>query len=215
MDIKVVAVEREDDTQKSVYGTSGIMLDNKYVIITANVVLPLFTDYCHEDVLLFDPGAIYSSFSLKEPINLKIILNQSPEKPYYVKNGNLFAFFSSKNIKLTAQEILQEWAIDTQENSKELETTLSLFFVIKIIPDNNILNLKKCLIQWWNLIKNEKMNQCEEILIRSVPFGNKFFLNSYSRGIISNIVGHNSCLILSDCPSSPGSEGSPVYKIDR
>ncbi|GFR71874.1 peroxisomal leader peptide-processing protease-like [Elysia marginata] len=57
-----------------------------------------------------------------------------------------------------------------------------------------------------------------EAEIISTPFGglNPYvFFNSYSRGVISNIHGHNGCWILTDARCIPGSEGGPLFTVHQ
>ncbi|XP_041365771.1 peroxisomal leader peptide-processing protease-like [Gigantopelta aegis] len=52
--------------------------------------------------------------------------------------------------------------------------------------------------------------------ICATPFGNLFpnvLVNSYSRGVISNLAGKNRCIILTDARCIPGSEGGPLYTL--
>ncbi|XP_044263234.1 uncharacterized protein LOC123010419 isoform X3 [Tribolium madens] len=105
-----------------------------------------------------------------------------------------------------------DWSLDTPKSGRVDDIILSIFFVIRINEVGTIDGFKHCLKQWWNLIKNEDINQMDDIFVKSVAFGNKMFLDSYSRGIVSSTVGRNNCLIVSDCALTPGSEGSPVYK---
>lgn len=49
--------------------------------------------------------------------------------------------------------------------------------------------------------------------IESTPFGNPVFIGSIARGVISNVVGDEGCVIMTDAYAFPGSEGGPVYVI--
>jgi hypothetical protein len=49
--------------------------------------------------------------------------------------------------------------------------------------------------------------------IVSTPFGNPVFIDSIARGIVSNVVGEQGCVIMTDAFAFPGGEGGPVYVI--
>ncbi|KAM0726759.1 Peroxisomal leader peptide-processing protease [Formica fusca] len=49
--------------------------------------------------------------------------------------------------------------------------------------------------------------------IESTPFGNPVFIGSIARGVISNVIGDEGCVIMTDAYAFPGSEGGPVYVI--
>lgn len=51
--------------------------------------------------------------------------------------------------------------------------------------------------------------------ILSTPFGNPVFIDSISRGIVSNVLGEAGCVILTDTNAVPGSEGAPVYLTEQ
>ncbi|KAK0163656.1 hypothetical protein PV327_007317 [Microctonus hyperodae] len=53
------------------------------------------------------------------------------------------------------------------------------------------------------------------IEIESTPFGNPIFIDSISQGIVSNVLGTNNCVMLTDANAAPGCEGGPVYLIDQ
>jgi hypothetical protein len=213
---EVVAIENVDAIKGVVYGSSGVMINNKYIITTANILLPSVNDEFKKYLHLGKTENVHLRSCLERLSNLKIICKpKNNGDEYRVENGDVLAVFVSKNIKYSPKEALDGWSVDTVDNCRSVANSLSIFFVIKIDLMGNMSDFKKCLIQWWDLIKNEEVKQCDEICIKSVPFGNKIFLDSYSRGIVSNIFGRNSCLVVSDCPTTPGSEGSPVYKINN
>lgn len=53
------------------------------------------------------------------------------------------------------------------------------------------------------------------IEIFSTPFGNPFFADTITRGIIGNLLGMKNCLMLIDATVLPGCEGGPVYLIGK
>ncbi|EFA06487.2 uncharacterized protein LOC100142531 [Tribolium castaneum] len=209
MDIRVVALEREET--HSVYGSAGIMLDKKYVITTANIVASLLNNSLKKYLGTISQRKVCSFSDTKNTTTFKIFWKETNCSKYHVTSGNIFATFICENLRLFLRRILMDWSIDTPKNNTGLDDILSVFFVIQINETGLIDGFTNCLRRWWDLIKNVEINQMDDILVKSAAFGNKTFLDSYSRGIVSNTVGPNNCLIVSDCALTPGSEGSPVF----
>ncbi|KAJ4448582.1 hypothetical protein ANN_10601, partial [Periplaneta americana] len=55
----------------------------------------------------------------------------------------------------------------------------------------------------------------QNVTVESTPFGNYYFYNSVSDGIVSNVVGPDNCLVLTDARSALGCEGGPIYVTFR
>ncbi|XP_076228573.1 peroxisomal leader peptide-processing protease isoform X2 [Nomia melanderi] len=60
---------------------------------------------------------------------------------------------------------------------------------------------------------NDRPAKGSAIEMFSTPFGNPFFADTITRGIIGNLLGTNNCLMLIDATVLPGCEGGPVYLI--
>lgn len=217
MDFKIVSIEMEDPTSNSVYGSTGIMINKKYTIITANIISRLI-DYRFAKYLeTLKKGKIYKLDDEKiATSDLRIFWKEKGDlfNKYQTEAGSIFAIFLCEHLKILLKQIVIDWSIDTpvEKNSAEI---LSVFFVLKTGTTGTIDDFKNCLKQWWNLVQNETINQLDDILIRSAAFGNKIFLDSINKGIVSTIIGQNNCLIVSDCSLTPGSEGSAMYKNHR
>lgn len=63
----------------------------------------------------------------------------------------------------------------------------------------------------WTLLRDPVRGTSVEIV--STPFGNPVFIDSIAQGVISNIVGDEYCIIMTDAFAFPGGEGGPVYVI--
>ncbi|KAJ8969887.1 hypothetical protein NQ317_013659 [Molorchus minor] len=205
-----VLIEVEDKTNNKVFGCSGLMLNKKYVITTANLFL------CEDSQNIFEelePGKLYTNLFPNYNNTLNVVWNE--DGLYVVKRPYIFAAFVSKNIKHSSKHIFQNWAIDSIDNNKDLSKILSVFVVLNFVKMESLESIKEIFSEWWDLSMSDNFNKGGSVYIRSVPFGNREFMDSVSQGIISNIFGTNECFVLSDCPSTPGSEGSPVYLSNR
>lgn len=209
MKARLVLVEKEDKVQNTVLGCSGLMLNDDYVIITANI---LFGQWAQTILQELPPGQLSTQFSQSD-ISLNIVSKE--EEFYNVRKARILSAFVSHSIKNSDKYIFQNWAIDSIDNNRNIHNVMSLFFVLALNERANVENFKKVLREWWDLVINLEVNKGATIFTRSVPFANRNFMNSVSKGIVSNIFGNSSCLILSDCPCTPGGEGSPVYVYNR
>ena len=88
---------------------------------------------------------------------------------------------------------------------------LSSFLILKLqewIPYRSLLNIwptRECCVG-------------DRVEICSTPFGGlkpDAFMNSFSRGIISNMAGKDNCLLLTDARCILGGEGSPLYTFQK
>ncbi|KAJ8935389.1 hypothetical protein NQ314_012805 [Rhamnusium bicolor] len=159
------------------------------------------------------PSKLYSGVfsSYNAPLNVVWIENGL----YVVKRACIFSAFISENIKNSNKYIFQNWAINSIDNNRDLNKSLSVFFILAFEKIDCVEDFKDTLSKWWYLVGSFDINKGDTIFTKSSPFGNRNFINSFTKGIVSNIFGNNYCFILSDCPSTPGTEGSPVYLTNR
>lgn len=55
----------------------------------------------------------------------------------------------------------------------------------------------------------------QDVLIEATPFGSELFFNSISRGIVSNVVGQQRCIMLTDARAVVGCEGGPIFATNN
>lgn len=220
--VVVVECKEINSNAVEVYSSSGILFYKGYVLITAHLPSEVarirLGDLCQE----ISPGTLHpiSEFTDLSTLEFQIISKNSndckSEYPSYdVFPAQIIAVFKSQSVYESTNKILSTWTIDSQEKSDLNKICLSLFFVLSIRNDLNKVQIFKTLLQsmnnMWKTVNPEKIQVGQEVLIRSAPFGNRNFIDSHSRGIISNVLGKNSCFLFSDCPTVIGSEGSPMY----
>lgn len=213
MEFETVLVERENSSRNEIVSSSGLLFDNKFVLVTCNLLSDLMEELYENFYGDSTVGRkIYFGPFKHDKVSLNIVTTDD-QGLYVFRTANILCAFASENIKRSNKYIFRNWAVDAHDNNTEILETLGLFFILTldIKYDSNV--LKSSLEKWWNSIKHVDLQKCDSIYIESVPFGNRHFLNSYSTGIVSNIFGNNSCLILSDCSSTAGSESSPVYVV--
>lgn len=206
MDFQPILIEVADKSDNNLYTTSGIMLNNAFIITTA--ISPLISKIQAKDDLKLGQLSLLDTNFDNFDIN---IVWEKKNNQYNVKNAKPLAVFVCENIYKTSKYIFKDWSIDSIENNRKLNEILSMFFILQIDFSYNMNDFRKLLNNWWSLIYNANLNKTDELICISTSFGNRNFMNSFSKGIVSNIFGNHGCLLLSDCPTTPASEGSPVY----
>ncbi|KAK5648971.1 hypothetical protein RI129_003863 [Pyrocoelia pectoralis] len=212
MELHNVLVEYND--ANDIYTNSGLQF-SQYVLIGGNVLMP----YLHEHGFnrwfnKIAPGIInFNPFPFPDQPKLRIVAQNSGNINFC--QARVIACFICNNILVSSQKYLKDWAIDF--DSSQHRASLSLFFVLKTTFDqkdngNERKDLNRALNELLLISTSPQfLTIGQEVCIESTPFGNRAFLNSYSQGVISNIFGEHNCLLLTDCSSTPGSEGSPVF----
>lgn len=117
--------------------------------------------------------------------------------------------------------LFQDWTLGDVTRGKETdaETNIDLdmakeLMSIFILLDTNrkgggAVNLSELLLSLSEPLRGQ------DVLVESTPFGSELFLNSLSRGIVSNVVGSQKCLILTDARTVVGCEGGPIFANDH
>lgn len=216
MEIKSILVELESINENVTYASSGILLNNKFVIVTANIFANLFKTNNDSYKKIFNWNKRSTNFIKPDDIlanvpKLNIIINMNDNQINY-RNGNIISAFVSNNIRDVSVRSLRDWSIDTEDDIN-VKNLLCLFFIISIDDGRkNDLDEFKCILRNYCDTLDDNFYVGKDICIESSPFGNRHFFNTYTRGIISNIVDNKECLILTDCTTTVGSEGGLVLR---
>lgn len=218
MDVQSVLIEYENTKTKEIFTNSGLLFSNTHVLITSNVLISHLQQFgLVEWFNQIKPGILnYNVFPSKNEPILKVVSKTKDKLSF--NNAKVVACFVCNNILTSSQKYLKDWAIDFDNKEFRVRDFLSLFFILRLVDtfgktdDNERKNLNTALNEL--LLSSSSPNfvsNGQDVFIESTPFGNRAFLNSYSQGVITNVIGERSCLLLSDCSSTPGSEGSPVF----
>lgn len=103
------------------------------------------------------------------------------------------------------------------DSRKTDELLLPIFLIVRV--HNDVVSyensLESVLVILSQLIKTEiclpSPGRGARVELESTPFGNPVFIDSISQGIVSNVLGTNGCVMLTDANAVPGCEGGPVY----
>lgn len=126
-------------------------------------------------------------------------------------HGEIVAAWRCPLLKRAFDEFFKTWSFP---KSSECDRSLrSVFLLIRIhdssrsVVETPVEQALSCLLDQVprNLIRGSSVE------IESTPFANPVFIGSIARGVISNVVGDQGCVIMTDAYAFPGSEGGPIY----
>lgn len=143
--------------------------------------------------------------------NKKNVLEKFDAKIVYIFNSNSVS--DSINMVMNGFKLIDSQILpqnDKNEGIDILQLLLSSFVILKL-QNNHSFSLNCQIKITKNLIGHEKLSKLDKITCISTPFGNESFFGTINEGTISNIIGHNNCLIVASMPLVFGCEGAPVY----
>lgn len=131
----------------------------------------------------------------------------------------------SQFVSHAVDTMLSSWVVGSIsyiENESSIETEseitknlLSLFLLLKLQTDddessevNEYSELMDILREMFEV--EEVLRRGQSVLVESTPFGNYYFHNSVSEGVVSNVFGPGRCLLLTDASTALGCEGGPI-----
>lgn len=200
--MEVVLVECEDKAS-NVVSKSGFLFCDRFIVTVGSLLLPFSKQKVQSSLLGCDVAKIRK--------HLQFFVTRNNFERCEAK---VTAVFESANVMNCFGEIFEEWSVNSFEDKFFVKKSLALFVILDIgwdvSTENNVINELVALREKIGGLESEVFKG-REVMVESVPFGNKHFINSQSCGIVSNVLGVKGCFILSDCPTVPGSEGSPLY----
>ncbi|XP_045460949.1 peroxisomal leader peptide-processing protease isoform X1 [Harmonia axyridis] len=205
--INSVLVESRYRNGTSVFSCSGSMVNNCYVIVTYKAVANFFGNSDLDKLDSKRAGQL-----LQDSINvLRDILIYTHVKNEKTNSITKYATyfercFQSHHIKESAKRVFRYWSFDSVDNHFDL---MSLFIILKIAGSQSRLEAE--IESWLTEMPKTTLYKGQNLKCLSSAFGNKDFMGHFSQGVVSNILGRDNCLIFSDMPLTPGSEGSPVF----
>lgn len=213
MSIQSVLIEYKDSMENKIYGNSGCMFSDKYVVTTSNVLITLIVkqNNIKKKLASLQPGFLLPEKLLDCQPEVNIVINHNP---YICQRGKVIGVYLSGEIRKQVPLFFNDWTVDVDETAGQLKEVLSLFLFIGISNSDTESvtsdDLFKCLQETFTYT-NGAFAVGDKVIIEGTSFGNRHFLRSRSRGIISNTFGSRQIFILTDTPTSPGCEGSPIF----
>jgi len=130
-------------------------------------------------------------------------------------SGFVAAVWKCRLLAKTFDEFFETW--NFPKSSTDLDKLLrSVFLLVRVFdssePFAGTSTAEQALRRLLERTSRDPVRgTCVEIV--STPFANPVFIDSIARGIVSNVVGEQDCVIMTDAFAFPGSEGGPVYVI--
>lgn len=128
--------------------------------------------------------------------------------------GTVVTVWKCPLLKKTFDEFFETWSFS---KSSDYDQLLRPIFLLVHISDTDESTVEIPTIEQvlFHLLDRALRNPVRGsfVEIESTPFGNPVFIDSIARGVISNIVGDEDCVIMTDAYAFPGGEGGPVCVI--
>lgn len=213
--------------KRDAFGTSGILLSSRYILTHGSLLLPelvtsnsTIKDYLNDSVLIFHSKSGIQSTPRQISSMIQLITHlEDNSRKIVTKPCSWVGWCRCPLLNETFNRVLFSWNFQNlQKSSNDFnESLLSIFLVLEIdghsAGSNDITSAVKEFYQ--NQVANlPEVHRGSILEIAGTPFGNPEFMDTVSRGILSNMIGRDGCVILTDANSVPGCEGAPVYELD-
>lgn len=123
--------------------------------------------------------------------------------------------FQCTSVRDALNSAVMSWETDIMDESTELSVPLvmSTLLLLKLTPcETNKRGLAECILM---ATKSIHVYRGMEILVESTPFSAISFFNSWSCGIVSNLLGPTNSVLLLDARLTIGCEGAPIFFSDH
>ncbi|KAL6263788.1 hypothetical protein P5V15_003871 [Pogonomyrmex californicus] len=129
-------------------------------------------------------------------------------------DGMIVAAWRCPLLRKAFDEFFKTWSFP---KSSEFDRSLRpIFLLIRIYDsDESVVEIPTVEQALSCLLDQTPRNHTRgsSVEVESTPFSNPVFIGSIARGVISNVIGDEDCIITTDAYAFPGGEGGPVYVI--
>ena len=216
----------------------GIVLDsNNGILLT---VASLFSDNLHQNerqrTISEDSPILVSSMSPNDEIAVEVIFRSHTDEEFRTFEGYVILFWRDYGLKRITELIFptSEWKFELfghdqkyfqgasdeehgNDTSQLHQTALSDFALIKVKnPENFCSSYSLVNLRTLRGLENPKIG--DSLCVIGTPFGcecPQVFYNSVSKGIVSNVLGRNNEMIITDARCIPGCEGCALYTFNQ
>lgn len=171
------------------------------------------------DVIIETDGYLSTSITAKKSTSTskRRYYQDSPSLvPHKRKPAQLIATWQCPLVVDAVATVLHDWHL-SPENKKDkiFGVLLSTFLLFRIGDDVSPVATRDEVMSVLDRLQQqvEEPSRGQDVVIESTLFGREFFLNSQSQGIISNRLGKQGCLLLTDARSGLGCEGGPIFAL--
>ena len=209
----------------------GIVLDsvNGIVLTVASLFLDVLPEIENQRTISSD-CSFRDLQTSADGIAVEVIFRRHGEEKFSTLQGYVGLFWRDLELQRIAQRIFpsSEWKLELSGQSEAKTTlaaerngrvvlahrnSLSDFVLIEVKTLKNYFSCSS--LNLLTLAASENPKKGETVFIVGTPFGGEcpsVFYNSLSKGIVSNVVGTKSEIMITDARCVPGCEGCPVYR---
>lgn len=204
---------------------SGIIFSNRFILTTSQVFNNVeLNNLVRNTSLNFNTLTNCSRIN-----NLKLTVITADKGEQNIFEAEPLFYFTCSHLHKSLNAEIKDWSLSEINSLNEINNSrepnnnltqiknLSIFFILEKLdnqfPAHKVL-LQTHLANFLETCSKEYLIG-DEIRIICTPFGLRHFLNSCSKGIVSNKFGIESNLLLVDYPGVPGCEGGSIFSLYR
>jgi len=204
----------------------GITSTNKHLFFKEDILIPTNEQFLPQ-------RSVQSSEDTNGNSSVSTI-GQSPSSDMCGKceefNGVLKYVWRSTLVSEAVDKMLSSWVMgsvtyneddsNVQTESEISKQLLPLFLILKLLTDSDDISESDEYSKLVDILRDVfdpevVLRRGQNVVVESTPFGNCYFHNSVSEGIISNVFGPSCCLFLTDASTAIGCEGGPIFVVIR
>ncbi|OXU30433.1 hypothetical protein TSAR_011969, partial [Trichomalopsis sarcophagae] len=229
---------RHDD--HPAFGVSGLLLSDGWILSHGSLLSPNFSEARPHDIRDFllavqkeferdvvaVPQAVTESMRFRMQCKERDGGGESIRSARRIveKDCSLRVVWRCPLLRRTLNDLLFSWSFE--KIAKFDKSVLSIFLLLRVDGsskswEDDTTEGRRVLKYVFEFYRKHfgppaslELTRGASVEIDSAPFGNAVFLDSLSRGIVSNTLGEEDCVILTDANAVPGCEGAPVYLVD-
>ncbi|XP_044582041.1 peroxisomal leader peptide-processing protease isoform X2 [Cotesia glomerata] len=228
---KGVAISLVKQNGKEIEYTSGIHILKNWVLTHGILLKPKiekdkkFSDF----ISTLPPGEIVNLSGREDHLKVQVKLcrkiSKSSTQNTEVKslNGVVVSLWSCPSLIDSLTKLYS--STDLSETFDRLNRILLPIILViylnkkdenvNIVNECSVENIHKMLDYFCDSQLSQQIpEKGDDVEIESTPFGNTVFINSISKGIVSNVLGIDKCVMLTDIHAIPGCEGGLVYSTN-
>ncbi|XP_076629543.1 peroxisomal leader peptide-processing protease-like [Colletes latitarsis] len=207
-------------------GYSGISIAKTWVLAHGSMLASILqrSSNLHDFVATLNPGELTTLPTLESIDDLTFLIYRSRSPTV---SGKLSAIWKCPLLKDTLEDSFESWRFQDEHRFDRL--LLPIFLLIECEQglvseflegeEDKEKEVKTRIDKTLHAFAKEttvcRPVKGSTVEIVSTPFGNAFFADTVSRGIVGNLLGVEECLILMDATVFPGCEGGPVYLVNN
>jgi hypothetical protein len=204
--------------------TDEITPANKHLFLKEGILIPTNKQFLTQ-------GSVRSNEEAHGTSSVETI-GKPPSSDIYDKceefNCVLKYIWRSTLVSEAVDKMLSPWVMggiscDKDDSNVETESEITkqllpLFVILKLLTDsddsseideyNKLVGILRDVFEPEGVLKRG-----QNVVVESTPFGNFYFHNSLSEGVVSSVFGPSRCLLLTDASTAIGCEGGPIFVV--